>query len=92
MAEPYAPTDLCSDRFTCFAMLYAVTWDRVQPVLQRTGVVIQYMISEDLKQVHKPTDEQWMSVFLYADDAAWLAENVTSLKAAVELLHAVFCD
>ena len=33
-----------------------------------------------------------MWIFMYADDIALLAEDTASLKAAIELLDAVFSD
>lgn len=72
----------------CYAIFLAWFW--VQSLVQSTVVVndIQYRSNGDLKQVRKPTDEQLMWIFMYAEDIALLASS----KAAIELLDAVVCD
>ena len=75
-----------------FSIYLDTVVQQLQPLLQRTGVIIQFRINGDLKQVHKPTDEQLMWIFMYTDDIALLAEDTASLKAAIELLDAVFSD
>ena len=76
--------------------LFSVYLDTVvrqlQPVLQQAGLGIQYRINGDLKQVLKPTSEQLMWIFMYADDIALISGDVASLKAAIGLLNTFFSD
>ena len=65
---------------------------QLEPLLQRSGVTLQFRIDGDLKTVRRPTHSELMWILLYADDIALIAEDMASLKSSVQLIDKVFSD